>query len=61
MEQEIGNYEMLEVIGSGNYSYVYKAKSQRDNQHYAIKIIDLCKFHNRLHPDFQLNEIRVLQ
>ena len=53
------NFEILEKLGEGSFSIVYKAKRKIDNQIYALKRVKLknLKEKNILNS---LNEIRVL-
>lgn len=41
------NYNLQDQIGRGKFSVVYKAISKKDNQSYAVKVIDK----NRLTPE----------
>lgn len=34
-------YDIQEQIGKGNFAKVYKAKSKKDDKHYAVKVIQV--------------------
>ncbi|EGR29303.1 protein kinase domain protein [Ichthyophthirius multifiliis] len=61
MSKVIENYVLLEVIGSGQYGKVYRAKNIKNEQIVAIKVVQLEKFREvpKLH-EFTMNEIRTL-
>jgi serine/threonine protein kinase len=40
----LGDFQKIETIGKGSHGIVIKAKFAKDNNFYAIKIIDLKKF-----------------
>lgn len=53
------DFEILEEIGDGNYTKVFKAKHRHSNQIYAIKVIDKAtieRMKRRQHPNIS-NEI----
>lgn len=58
MSKVIENYILAEVIGSGQYGKVYKAKNMKNEEVVAIKVVKLDKFREipKLH-EFTINEI----
>lgn len=61
MSKVIENYILAEVIGSGQYGKVYKAKNMKNEEIVAIKVVKLDKFREipKLH-EFTINEIQTL-
>jgi eukaryotic-like serine/threonine-protein kinase len=57
----IGNYELLERIGSGAESAIYRAKDQRDNRIVAIKDIIARDAESRKYLGHVTNEFNILQ
>ena len=56
------DYEVLETIGRGSFSKVYKAKNKENGKLYAIKAIDKKKLlKNNMHLMNIINEIEVLR
>lgn len=58
MSKVIENYILNEVIGSGQYGKVYKARNMKTEEVVAIKVIPLDKFKEipKL-TEFTMNEI----
>ena len=58
MSKVIENYVLQDVIGSGQYGKVYRAKNMKNDQIVAIKVVKLEKFREvpKLH-EFTINEI----
>ncbi|CAD8134841.1 unnamed protein product [Paramecium pentaurelia] len=61
MSKVIENYVLQDVIGSGQYGKVYRAKNMKNDQIVAIKVVKLEKFREvpKLH-EFTINEIQTL-
>ena len=61
MSKVIENYILSDVIGSGQYGKVYKAKNMKNDTVVAIKVVKLEKFREvpKLH-EFTINEIQTL-
>lgn len=61
MTKVVDNYALLEVVGSGQYGNVYKARHMKTEHIYAVKCIRLEKFHKvpKL-EEFTHNEITIL-
>ena len=53
------NFEILEKLGEGSYSTVYKVKRKIDNQIYALKKVKLSNL-NEKEKTNSLNEVRIL-
>ena len=53
------NFEILEKLGEGSYSTVYKVKRKLDNQIYALKKVRLLNLNEREKTN-SLNEVRIL-
>ena len=53
------NFEILEKLGDGAYSVVYKVKRKQDSQTYALKKVKLQNL-NEKEKQNALNEIRIL-
>ena len=53
------NFEILETLGEGSYSTVYKVKRKLDNQIYALKKVKLLNLNEREKKN-SLNEVRIL-
>ena len=53
------NFEILETLGEGSYSTVYKVKRKLDNQIYALKKVKLLNLNEREKRN-SLNEVRIL-
>jgi len=53
------NFEILEKLGEGSYSTVYKVKRKIDNQIYALKKVKLLNLKEREKKN-SLNEVRIL-
>ena len=53
------NFEILEKLGDGAYSIVYKVKRKIDSQIYALKKVKLQNL-NEKEKENALNEIRIL-
>ena len=53
------NFEILEKLGEGSYSTVYKVKRKIDNQLYALKKVKLSNL-NEKEKTNSLNEVRIL-
>ena len=53
------NFEILEKIGEGSFSSVYKVKRKIDNQIYALKKVSLQNLKEKNIRN-ALNEIRIL-
>ncbi|VAW71536.1 Adenylate cyclase / Guanylate cyclase, partial [hydrothermal vent metagenome] len=47
----VPGYELVEVIGEGGFSLVYRAQQHSTGQDVAIKILQLSKAHNHLHHE----------
>jgi serine/threonine-protein kinase ULK/ATG1 len=61
MSKVIENYILQEVVGSGQYGKVYKARNMKTDGIVAIKVVKLEKFREipKLH-EFTMNEIQTL-
>ena len=61
MSKLIENYLLQEVVGSGSYGKVYRAKNVKTEQIVAVKVVKLDKFKEvpKLHQ-FTMNEINTL-
>ncbi len=61
MSKVIENYILMDVIGSGQYGKVYKARNMKTEYIVAIKVVKLEKFREipKLH-EFTINEIQTL-
>lgn len=61
MSKIIENYMLQDVIGTGSYGKVYKAKNMNNDSVVAIKVIKLEKYREipKLH-EFTMNEIQTL-
>jgi serine/threonine protein kinase len=61
MSKVIEDYLLQEVIGSGQYGKVYRAKNLKTDQEVAIKVVKLGKFKEvpKLY-EFTMNEIQTL-
>ena len=57
------DYEILQVLGSGNFSCVLKVKSKINKQIYAMKMVDMDKIENKMDYDkkYYENEINFLK
>ena len=57
------DYEVLQVLGSGNFSCVLKVKSKINKQIYAMKKVDMDKIEHQMEYDrkYYENEIRFLE
>ena len=53
------NFEILEKLGEGSYSTVYKVKRKIDNEIYALKKVKLLNL-NEKEKTNSLNEVRIL-
>ena len=53
------NFEILEKLGDGAYSIVYKVKRKADSKIYALKKVKLQNL-NEKEKENALNEIRIL-
>ncbi len=53
------NFEILEKLGEGSYSTVYKVKRKLDDQIYALKKVKLLNLNEREKTN-SLNEVRIL-
>ena len=53
------NFEILEKLGEGSYSTVYKVKRKLDDQIYALKKVKLSNL-NEKEKTNSLNEVRIL-
>jgi serine/threonine protein kinase len=53
------NFEIIEKLGEGSYSTVYKVRRNIDNQIYALKKVKLSKLKEREKTN-SLNEVRIL-
>ena len=53
------NFEILDKLGKGGFSKVYKVKRKADGQIYALKKVDLLNLSEKQRIN-SLNEIRVL-
>ena len=60
-KEEIGNkeedFEILQVIGSGSFSQVFKVKSYRNHNIYAMKKVNI---ENSENVDYLENEVKIL-
>lgn len=61
MSKVIENYVLHEIVGSGQYGKVYRAKNMKNEEIVAIKVIPLNKFKEvpKL-TEFTMNEIQTL-
>lgn len=61
MSKVIENYVLHEIVGSGSYGKVYRAKNMKNDDTVAIKVIPLDKFKEvpKL-TEFTMNEIQTL-
>lgn len=41
MSKTIENYQLEEILGTGQYGKVYKAKHLKSNQDFAIKVVKI--------------------
>ena len=53
------NFDIIEKLGEGSYSTVYKVKRKLDNQIYALKKVKLLNLNEREKKN-SLNEVRIL-
>ena len=53
------NFEILDKLGEGSFSVVYKVKRKIDNQIYALKRVKLKNLKEK-NVLYSLNEIRIL-
>jgi NIMA (never in mitosis gene a)-related kinase len=53
------NFEILEKLGDGAYSIVYKVKRKADSKIYALKKVKLQNL-NEKEKENALNEVRIL-
>jgi len=53
------NFEILEKLGKGAFSVVYKVRRKIDNQIYALKKVQITNLSEKQKTN-SLNEIRVL-
>lgn len=56
---KIGEYKLIEVLGEGTYSTVYKAKHIKTKEIHALKLIKIEKFDPKEIENI-LNEVRIL-
>ena len=53
------NFDILETMGEGTYSTVYKVLRKSDNTIYALKKVNILKL-NHKEKQNALNEVRIL-
>lgn len=56
---KIGDYKLIEVLGEGTYSTVYKAINTQTKEIHALKLIKIQKFDPKEIENI-LNEVRIL-
>ena len=55
----INDFQILQKLGDGSYSQVYKVRRLEDNQQYALKKVKMLKLSDR-EKENALNEVRIL-
>lgn len=58
-KMSLSHFEILEQLGSGAYSIVYKVRRKADNSIYALKKVRILKLKEK-EKENALNEIRIL-
>ena len=63
--EDIGNnlddFEILQTLGKGNYGFVSKVKSRKNQKIYAMKMIDLSLVNDPQEIQLLINEIKIIQ
>ena len=63
--EDIGNsiedFEILQTLGKGSYGFVSKVKSKKNQQIYAMKMIDLALVNDPQEIQLLMNEIKIIQ
>ena len=50
-------YELIEIIGTGGYGYVYKGRDKKTKELRAIKVMDIEKIEENLSSEYEREEI----
>ena len=58
---KIDNYEILQVLGSGSFGYVAKAKSRLNHNIYAIKQMNFKESKSKKEMELAENEVTILK
>ena len=53
------DYEIVEPLGRGAYSYVYRVKNRRNGQEYGLKVIDKTQLKRSVQVQRLMNEIQI--
>ena len=58
--KKIGDYNIIELIGSGNFGDVYLGKKDKDNSEWAIKIIAKNKLTHPQSKSMFKSEVKIM-
>lgn len=60
MKPKITDFELMEVVGIGNFGKVHKALNKKDNRIVALKVLKKESVAGMKHVDHVINEREVL-